>query len=264
MPSKFKKFCTGFDAHIGHEIKKSRGKSTKVVTHDKHILRLHLDFVKDFKPDVYIAGGDTFNMGFISRHNNGFPRLVEGLKATDEYELADSLFFTPLEKLLKSKTKIILPGNHEAWIEHFIDKNQQFEGMIEPESYLKLGKRGWEVVDYGGTYKLGKLYVTHGDAVRGAAKHRAASMLGKYKKNILSGHVHTHQVYLETAIADEQPHMSIVSPMLGALKPHYLNGNPTNWVNGWTYGYILPNGNFYCYTAIVIEGKVVVEGKVYG
>lgn len=261
---KIKRFACGFDAHIGFERKRINGKVQTTITHDPKVLDIHLQFVKDFKPDVYVAGGDNLNMSFISRHNNGQPRLVEGLRAEDEYQLADKIYFKPLDKLLGKATKIILPGNHEAWIEQFLDKFPQLEGLLEPEKYLRLAERNWQVQDYGAAYKLGKLYIVHGDSVRSAAKYRAATMLAKYKKNILSGHVHTSQTHIETAIADEQPHMSIVAPMLGALKPHYLNGNPTNWVQGWTYGYVLSDGQFHIYTAIVVDSKCVVEGKIYG
>lgn len=259
MKNTFKKFVAGFDSHIGWEIKRNK----KTITHDPKVLDIHLKFVNDFKPDIYIAGGDIFNMSPISRHNNGQPRLLENLSLSEEYELADNIYFQPLDKLLKKSTKVYLPGNHEAWVEQFLDKNPTLQGMLEPEKVLNLTQRGWSVVDYGGIYKLGKLNVVHGDSVRSSAKYRAAKMLDSYKSNVLSGHVHTSQVHLATSMSDEQPHMSVVAPMLGAMKPSYLNGNPTNWCQGWCYGYVLPSGLFNIYTVIVSEGKAVVENKLY-
>lgn len=262
-------FVALFDLHFGWEMRRVNGSLRKSPTHDLKLFENVASFVKDFSPDVLILGGDNLNASFLSRHNRGKPRLVEQFRAKDEYDAFNEKMLVPLEDIAarKNTRKIFLLGNHERWIEDFLDENPTVEGIIEPESYLKLGARMWEVIDYGKLFKLGKLYFAHGDAIRTAAKYRAATLLASYQRNIITGHSHTLQVHLSTGLQDGQPHASWIVPMMGATNPDYLKGAPTNWAQGFVFGAVWPNGNFNVVPVIATNGKFAAAAqmpKLYG
>ena len=261
-------FVALFDLHFGWEMRRVNGTLRKAATHDLKLFNAVMEFIGEFKPNVLILGGDNLNASFLSRHNRSKPRLVEGFRAMDEYEAFDEKMLQPLEKVLnKTAHKLFLLGNHERWIEDFLDENPTVEGIIEPKSYLKLAERSWEVIDYGKLFKLGKLYFAHGDAIRTAAKHRAATLLGSYQRNIITGHAHTLQVHLSTGLQDGQPHASWIVPMMGVTNPDYLKGAPTNWAQGFVYGVVWPNGNFNVVPVIATNGKFAASAarlKLYG
>ncbi len=259
-----KKVVMFFDTHFGWEKSSIGGKHKTLPTHDIRVFNAALKFVKDFKPDIFIMGGDNHNMSFISRHNRGKPRLVEGFSAKREYNESDRQIITPLENILpKGCDKIWMLGNHEYWVEVFLNENPSLTGIIEPQEYLRLHDRGWKIIDYGGVVKLGKLNVIHGDTIRSAAKYRAARILEQYGRSVASGHAHTAQIHVSTSMADGDSHISYIIPMMGNPNPAYQSNAPNNSVQGFGYAYILPNGNFNLYPVIVSNSQFVAEGKEY-
>ena len=259
-----KKFLCIFDAHEGYELKRTNGKLTKRFSHDQKALNAVLNFAADFQPDVVILGGDNMNMGFISRHTRSKPRLIEGLRAEMEYDLFNTKVLEPIENYLKYDPELVyMKGNHEAWVDQFLEENPTIEGLIEPENYLQLVDRDWKIIDYGGVYKLGKLHFAHGDNISASVKQIAAKALDMYQRNIVTGHRHTAQIYVSNAMADMDPHISYVIPTLSHPDPDYVNQKPTNWVKGFGYGYVADNGNFNLYPVIITKGRFIAEGLEY-
>ena len=258
-----KKLLEISDAHIGYELKRQGDKLVKRRAYDTKALAATLEFARDFKPDIVLLGGDNHNMGFISRHQLGKPRLIEGLRAIDEYKLGDTELFQPLEAL-GAKEYIYLKGNHEYWVDVFLEQNPTVEGLIEPENYLNLAERGWEIINYGHLKKLGKLYFGHGENIRAQTKYVAAKAVESYGRNIVLGDKHTAQMFVSIAMADMDPHVGYVCPTMQRMDPDYTNNSPTRQVNGFIYGYIADNGNFNLYPVIITKGKFIVNGKEYG
>lgn len=260
-----KKFVALFDIHYGWEKRRVGGQLRTMRTHDPRTINGAFEFVNDFQPDTLILGGDNWNISFLSRHNYGKPRLVEDFRAEKEYIGSDRDIFKPLEGMLPSHCeKVALLGNHEYWLDMFLDQNPSVEGLIEPHKYLNLESRGWNIVDYGKYYKMGHLHVLHGDGIRGRSSlYPSRAMLNMYNKCTLSGHYHTSQSFVSTGMITYSPHISIIAPAMCALNPEYLRSGPTNWCRGFVYGYILPNGNFNVYTVIMSNYKFAAEGKLY-
>ena len=251
------KFVFLTDLHYGYERKNGH----KVPLHDLKALKVALDFVKDFKPDHIILGGDMLDCGAISHHNHGKPGATEGLKmVADAKELVEVLI-KPLESV-KPRTLTYIVGNHEDWLKDLTDKFPSLEGIVDLKSILKLSDK-WKLVPNGETHKLGKLIFMHGDQIKGG-EHSAKWGTVAWEANVRFGHHHTFQIYTKTSSKDANGHTGIAVPCLCRKDPAYGGGSPNRWVQGFQFGYVGgPEGIFNDYTAIVINGKSIINGKLY-
>lgn len=257
------KFIALFDIHCGWEKQNIRGKTVTRPTHNKEAIKAAILFAKDFTPDVLVLGGDQVNCGPISHWHHGRPILTEGLRLKDEYELLDELILSPLQSV---KRKIWHTGNHEAWLTQHIEANPGLEGMIEPENYLRLVSRGYELYSQGEISKIGKLHFVHGDVAlrRGGGVNPARKIVLLYRRNIRAGHIHTHSVATETTAIDSQDfHTGVIVPSLSTRNPTYNKSAPNNSMCGFNFGYVYPDGNFSDYVPIINNGVVTINGKKY-
>jgi hypothetical protein len=253
--SKIIKFVAGFDVHYGYE-RKNRHKTP---LHDWQALEPFLRFVEDFKPDVFIAGGDWLDCGAVSHHNHNKPGKTEGLRIADDAKELRSLVLDRIEAA--SPKRIYLKANHEAWLDDISEAIPGLEGLLDVEKLLGLDK--WSVVQQGDYFKLGKLVFIHGDQIR-ASEYAAKNAVLAYEQNIRMGHLHTLQVYTKTsAMHIEQGRTGMVVPCLCSKRPSYLNESPNKWLQGFLYGYMQQDGNFNDYPVIITKGQCVVNGKQY-
>lgn len=250
-------FCT--DLHFGWERKGGH----KVPLHDIKALKCMLAFARDFKPDVFIVGGDFLDCSVISHHNHGKPGATEGLKLIEDARDLRRLALDPIEEIVGKKGELVyITANHEDWLTDLTDKIPALEGIIELRPLLKLDDR-WNVIPQGGAYKLGKLTFIHGDTVKGG-EHVAKNAVVNYERNIRFGHHHTMQQYSKASALDYKNAKSgWAIPCLCTKSPKYGEGAPNRWVQGFNFGYILDGGRFHDYVAVILEGKTVVGGKTY-
>lgn len=253
------KFLALFDGHWGYERNSSRH---KVPLHDEKAINVALEFAKDFKPDHVILGGDMLDCGAISHHNHNKPGAIEGLRLlADAKELAANVI-KPLEEVAGKGRLIYHVGNHEDWLNDLTDSIPALEDIIDVKSLLSLGKR-WEVIPQGDATRLGKLTFVHGDQLKGG-EHIAKAAVIAYEKNIRFGHHHTYQTYTKTSAIEANGHTGIAVPCLCKKGPRYGEGAPNRWVQGFLYGYIGgPEGIFADYVPVIVNGKSIINGKVY-
>jgi hypothetical protein len=211
---------------------------------------------------VVILGGDQLNCGPIAHWNRGKPILVEGTRLKNEYDLLLKEVIEPLEPI---ERKVWIQGNHERFLHDFIQEENGLEGLIEPENYLKLRERGWEIVPNGGFCKVGKLYFYHGDKLaHKGSKVTAERAVKDFRRNIRFGHFHSFQGATAVTPADIQDqHTAILVPALCRRNMAYANGIPSASIQGFIYGYVRPNGNFNDYVVFCNTGAFVAEGKLY-
>lgn len=251
------KFIGLWDLHFGFERKGGH----KVPLHDTKALNVALAFMKDFKPDHVILGGDILDCGCISHHNHGKPGATEGFKLlSDANGLRDALI-TPIEKITPKAKKVYIVGNHERWIADLEQQIPALEGIINVESLLKLDST-WKVVPQGEAYKLGKLMFIHGDQVKGG-EHSAKWATLAYEANVRFGHFHTHAVYSKIAAFDTNGHNGIAVPCLCRRNPNYGGNSPNRWAQGFYWGYLQNDGTFSDYVTVIINGQATINGKTY-
>ena len=261
------KYVALYDMHFGYEIRTVDGKKKKSPTHSLASVKAVFNFMEDFKPDTVILGGDQVEFGAISHHNNGKPRLVEGLRLTDDMDLLNTHVLTPLEFIESIKKKVWLTGNHENRVERYLNEHPGAEGIIEPENYLSLKKRGWIIQPEEVPYQIGKLNFVHGHSIfaNGSGPNPAKKLAYHYRRNIIAGHLHTHEVATDITPADREDfHCAVISPALCVASPEYMKNRPSNFQRGFVYGYVRQDGNFNNYIAILTNNKFTVNGTTYG
>ena len=251
------KFVFLTDLHYGYERKNGH----KVPLHDLKALKVALDFVKDFKPDHIILGGDMLDCGAISHHNHGKPGATEGLKMLADAKELIEVLIKPVEAM-KPKSLVYIGGNHEAWIDQLVEKHPALEGIVDLKAMLQLSDK-WKLIPQGEIHKLGKLIFMHGDQIKGG-EHSAKWATVAWESNVRFGHHHTAQTYTKTSGKDMNGHTGVAVPCLCRKDPAYGGGSPNRWMQGFQFGYVGgPEGIFNDYTAIIINGKSIINGKVY-
>lgn len=224
-----------------------------------------MGFIKDYDPNTVVCGGDMGNFASISHHSRGKARYKEGMRLKEELDLVKSLIIEPIDSYTRSRTKkIYILGNHEAWIDDHVEEYPELEGLISLASYLELEERGWEVVDYGESYKLDNapVYCMHGENTTG--QNHAAQTVNRYHRNIRYGHHHTYQVATEISPMDVKDfHTAISVPCLANRNPGYALNKPNRHILGFLKGEALTSGAFHDEVIVMVDNKFVVDGRVY-
>lgn len=226
-------------------------------------------FIKGFKPHVVNLIGDAMNMDAIDlwKKKKGNNKHFEGKRILKDYESFDRDILTPLEKLIpRDCEKTYMGGNHEDWINTVISKDQNLEGMVEPEIKLRLKERGWEWIPYiknnrRGIKQYGKLLVFHGDYTN---IYHAAKNANTHSKSCVYGHTHDIQLYTKVFTDDYQSfHTAQSIGCLCELTPEFMRGRKNRWVNAFGVLYVREDGLWNLYVPVIIRGKFTFNGKTF-
>lgn len=259
----YEKFIGFFDIHIGFENKYVRGNLVEVPTHNAQALKAAFQFAADFQPDTFILGGDQIDCRPVSHWVKNKLLSNAGLTIKSQYDAFEDLVLEPIESL-GPKRKIWLHGNHEDWLYDVVEEIPALRGMLEPDEYLELKKKNWEIYSTGEFARVGKLYFTHGDTL-GRGRNVAARAVNYYRRNIRFGHYHTFEVAtLYDPVDVTDTHTGVCVPCLSVRSREYAKNKPDNVVNGFIYGYVSPTGDFYDNIVVMTDNMFVAEGKLYG
>lgn len=241
--------------------------------HNKKAVAVVFKFIKWFKPDIVILGGDAMEMGPACHWDKekGNLRKSEGQRLLKDYQGFDKDILTPIEQMCPKARKIYLGGNHELWAERLVDEFPALEGIVEVENALKLEQRGWEWIPYlvkqqnGGVHKgllrLGKLTIVHGEYTN---KYHASKTADTFQKSVLYQHTHDLQMYTKVTVEDPNDYHSCFS--IGCLcdrSPQYLWGKPNRWVHAFAVIYLQDNGAYNVYVPVIVKGKFIYAGQLF-
>lgn len=229
--------------------------------HNKVLWSNIINFTKKFKPDYFIFLGDNMDMDAVNHWeiDKGNKRGMEGKRLRRQYDTFQEEVLDQVEGVLPDYCrKMFMFGNHEEWIEKYIDKVPELEGFAEIERNLKL--KEWEIIPYRQTAKIGKLYFHHGEYT---TKYHTAKMSDVYERNVIYGHIHTFQAFTKVTPVDSSPHMAMSIPCACDVNPQYMRDKSSSWVNGFGVFYMLDNGNFNIYPIIAPKGHFIFEGHYY-
>ena len=238
-----KKILLAYDVHLDTRVPKE--------------YQLFKKFVKDFKPDEVMLGGDFMDVSALSHWDYDKKRKMEGRRYNKECEVANK----ELDYLQKYSKKVTyLEGNHEQRVQRYLDKNPEMEGIIEIPLVLNLYERGIKYYPLNTYYKLGHLYFTHGLYTN---EFHAKKTLLNVGKNIVTGHLHTNQTYM-LSMMFQKPIMAYSMPCLCNKSPDYLQNKPSNWMSGFGIVYLnTKTGNFNLYVVNMINNRFIWNGKEY-
>ena len=251
--------------------KEMRYKASKVVkrgvvlfdihypVHNEACMSIVKKFIKDFEPHHLIIGGDALDLACISDFNKAKPKLIEKTRLSKEYKGFQKEILTPLENAIPDKCKkYYLIGNHEWRVDRLVEGNPQLEGLVELETNLNL--EDYTIIPFNGTLNLGEMSFIHGITCN---KYHSEKNVSTYNTNIFSGHLHTSQVYTKVSPLNSLPKSGVSVGCLCDMNPHYMQNKPNAWVHQFLYFYMFEDGSFTYYTPTIINGKVMINNKLY-
>jgi hypothetical protein len=217
---------------------------------------------QDWKPGIVIMGGDGLDCGAASHWNRNKPRLTEGLRLEKDATDYRRKVLNPLDDL-KPKEKHYILGNHEDWVEQFVDENPAVEGLVSINQMLELAENNWQVHEQGSVLPVGKLHFMHGDTVR-SSTYPARYAVDTYGRSICFGHFHTPQSYTKVSALDTSDvHTGRAVGCLCRKDPGYGRGAPNRWAQGFLLFEIADDGCFQLHEVNVTAGKAIWQGRRY-
>ena len=226
------------------------------------------EFLKDFKPDIFVMNGDGIDFPSISDFDRDPVRLTD--LATDVKTYKSDYLMVKTKILPKNCTKHYNAGNHEDRLRRYLwRKAPQLAGLngMNLESILELPQNGWSYTEYHNPINrsgrlgidINGLLIVHGYQVR---KHSAESARAAYTQFGGSGVIgHTHRVGTYIHRDYRGTYQWLEGGCFCKLEPDYAPS--PDWCNGFVAGYIFDNNRFDIHPVPIVHDKFVWEGKIY-
>jgi len=226
-------------------------------------LETALRFGEFWKPDETIIGQDFMEFGPISYWNQRKRLEMEGRRLAHDFECANGI----LDRIcdFTRKKVVFQPGNHDDWMNSYIQENPALEGLLNQDKMLHFKEREVQNLEYGKVYRVGKAAFAH-ELLRNrrtfTTKYHAARMSDDYGKSIFYGHFHTFQGFTRVTY-DSNPNMAIGIGCLCDLNPGWLRNSPNAWVNQFLFMEFDGAGHFTWYAPVLINGKFLYGGRTF-
>lgn len=225
---KWRKFVVGFDPHGALQ--------------DESANNAFFKFIKDYKPDIRVAGGDVFD----------FAQLRGKASQSDKADSMEHDFKMGREWLHKLKPTHFLRGNHDERLwdlarhaqEGFV-RDAASAGVREIEHLCRA--LNCEMLPYdkrAGVLRIGSLKIIHGFHAGVYAARKAALTYG----SVLMGHCHSIQCSTIEGLEDR---MGRICGCLCKLDMDYCRHQPGTlaWQHGWAYGVVSDEGLYHVWQA---------------
>jgi predicted phosphodiesterase len=217
--------------------------------------------IEAFKPNGIISIGDMTDLDSLNSFDKDKRRRLEGKRYRKDLDSLNHLL-DRLDKITpKNVEKIYLLGNHEDRIRLYLDYHPELEGSIDFGKDAHLADRGYEVIPYNSTKKIGKAMFMHGF---NASKYHSNFMASIYPKTIFYGHTHDIQTHSFVSPIDQKEVR--VAESLGCLcdlNPSWLRGKPNKWIHAFGMLWVKDNGEFQMDRKIIIKGEAIIDGKIF-
>lgn len=225
---------------------------------DKVAWRVLLAAGRALKPDFIVILGDFGDFYSVSNHSKD-PRRVMLL---DEEIRCVNERLSELDAL-GAKEKHFIEGNHENRLQRYLDDHAPaLKGLLTVRDQFKLKERGWSFTPYKDFLSLGKISFTHDVGKAGKYAHYDAQMA--FEGNVVIGH--THRLgYTVVGNVRGKPHLGAMLGWLGDFEEvDYMHRARArrDWVHGFGIAYMEPNGNVHVTPVPIVNGSVIVEGKL--
>jgi predicted phosphodiesterase len=231
--------------------------------HDDKAVRCAMKIMKEYKPHRIILIGDYMDMTPVSHWVQDKKRIVENKRLLKDYQGANKLLNDMTRVAGKQLKEVVyIMGNHEDWVNQYIDKHPEMEGLIEVENHIKLDNKDLklEFVPLNDFYKLGKLYLTHGLYTN---KYHTAKTLDSVGKSVMYGHTHDITTTSKMGLISDDKHVASSIGCLCNLSPGYMKNRPHNWIHGVALVDVRRNGNFTSLVVPIYDGEASIMGKVF-
>lgn len=193
---------------------------------DDSSLCVMMQIAEDFQPDILVAGGDFFDFFELSDH-----RAPKDIEPDIQETLNQGVAHLAAMRGIKSvKEAWFLGGNHEDRWDRMMEKTRRdvrfrellkipsIRAAMEFEEIVGFDELGYEYIPYVESRPLviDGLVFTHGDRTN---KHVAMSMVQKYGKSVIFGHMHRIQNFTQRDLKGQDAGWCV--GCLCTLDPHY-------------------------------------------
>ena len=96
-------------------------------------------FIKHEQPNRIVIGGDFMDLASLSHWNEKKRLIMEGKRFTKEVKIANQELDFLQEN---SEEQVYIEGNHENWVEQYIERHPEMEGVLNLPIQLRLEERG--------------------------------------------------------------------------------------------------------------------------
>ena len=234
--------------------------------HDKKAVSVVCKAIEMVKPDTVINLGDMGEWDSVSAW-----KYKKKKRPPVEYIIKDvKKDIKSVEKVLDRfdascalagvKKKYMLLGNHEMWLDNFIEEHPYLENEYSPKACMDLDDRGYETLPYLEYLKIGKLLFHHGGHYAGI--YHARHTVIQLGVNCMYGH--QHDVSRESVGNFEGVHAAFC---LGCLKKceatsnKWLRGKKVNWSHAFAIVNWFEDGTFVANIVDITSGRTFVNGK---
>ena len=240
---------------------------------DRAAFECVLQAIEIVKPVGVIHLGDIGEWACVNHHR--FKRIrtpdphetAEGIRR--ETRIVRKYILDPLDAVCdkaKVKERHMLQGNHDVWIDRFVEVNPDYADTTFDEAtgyrfdqIIAWRKRGWKVTPCGRLLKIGHLHFYHGHLYGGI--YHARNHLLRMGVNIVYGHWHDFQAMHITHADGPKGAYS-----LGCLKRDdpeanaWLDNRPVNWAHMFGVIDFYQGGCFSVHPIPIIKGRCTLVG----
>ena len=221
---------------------------------DPDFRRITLDFIKDFKPQVRIHGGDVWDLRAL-RHGASDEERAEGIQ--DDIEQG-------IDYLKAMKATHLLWGNHDT---RLVDAMDSMVGRTREYAHLLYNSIADRISDIeqrpydadAGVLKYGNFSFLHGYVHNIYASRSVAQTYG----NAIMGHVHSSD-YFRTSTHNRYEGHTVGCGCNLRMKYAVKQTKPLKWNHGFAYGLKYPNGKLLVWHARPIDGVWYLPSEMKG
>lgn len=218
--------------------------------HDINVLDIQEQICQDYKPDVQVNVGDTFNYSSLNHHIMDRGGIIIDKKILDEAAQTHYI----LKRVSKwAKESYLIYGNHERFANDFVEKYPQFGMYLDFRFICDLEHLGYKLIPLKNVLKIGSTKFIHGEMKMfgqvGSKLEKAARTFGR---DIFIGHIHRPEIRLGCYSVG----------LTGCLDQEYNEPDASNWIHGFGLcnQYL---GKSWPTTVTIIDNTCAINGKTY-
>ena len=218
--------------------------------HDTNVLDVQEQICKDYKPDIQVNVGDTFNYASLNHHIMDRGGVILDKKILDEAAQTHYI----LKRVAKwAKESHLIYGNHERFASDFIEKFPQFIKLLDFRFLCGLEELGYKLTSLKNVLSIGSAKFVHGEIkMYGQSGSKLEKTSRTFGKDIFIGHIHRPEIRFGCYSIG----------LTGTLDQQYNEPEASNWLHGFGMcNQFL--GQSWLTTISIINNKCVLNKKTY-
>ena len=230
--------------------------------HDEAALRCVLRAIHDIQPSHVIVLGDAGEWDSVNHwqyKRKKRPPIEYILPKLEQDAEEVKKVLTMISEACKESKRVFITGNHEQWVNNFVDDYPFLQKEYSLPKLLGLRDLGYRTIPETDYFKLHDMYFHHGHAYGGVNHGRNYQL--KLNADICYGHFHTPMVYTGSSI--DGGHTSYC---LGALKK--VDKVTNKWVKGriitWHHNFAIiywRDGKRFVNMVPIENGTMMLNGE---